>query len=197
MQKWYWLSLVISLVMLAGLYVVAVPILQHDNTQFLPIHKTLCVDRNISEDQLIIIVGAATEWNYATHGLVSYDIVRLPHKKISSHDSIIIVTVSADFPEIISLDSQNEDQNHLGYYYQRGPIPYIGLVIDRIDDNSFKTVMLHELGHSLGLVHSDPIEGIGTLMYPNIESGSNIITDQDLKQFCSLYGCSANKLHDQ
>lgn len=196
MRLWYWTSF-ITMVMLIGLNFISSPILQHSIKRTTPIHKTLYIDRNLSEDELDIITGAAYEWHTATNGMVNYDIVRLPHQNIDVSNSIVIVIVSADFPEIISLDSQSASYNHLGYYYQGGPIPYIALVPYRIEDKLYKTVVMHELGHSLGLRHSDILLGIGTLMYPNVDAGSNTITDADLQQFCQIYGCDANQLHDQ
>lgn len=198
MRSLYWTSLIV-MIMLFGLNMVSEPILQHTIKRTIPIHKTLYIDRNLSEDELFIITAAAMEWHLATNGLVSYDVVRLPHRNIDIKNSIIIVIVSADFPEIIALDSvkQTEEGNHMGYYYDTGYVPYIGLVPGRIEDKEYRTVIMHELGHSLGMKHTDNIEGIGTLMYPDVSIGADKITDEDLKSFCQIYRCDVSKLHDQ
>jgi len=196
MRLLYWTSLIIA-VMLLVLNIIAVPILTHTVARVAPIHKTLYVDRNLSEDELYIIVGAAWEWHQATNGIVTYDVVRLPAKNIDVHNSIIIVIVSSDFPEMIALDGDDEERIHLAYYHETGPIPYIALVPYRISDADYKPVIMHELGHSLGLSHNEGINGIGTLMYPDIDAGANMITDADLHNFCKIYGCDANHLHDK
>jgi predicted Zn-dependent protease len=77
-----------------------------------------------------------------------------------------------------------------------GAIPYIGIVRSRIEDYEFKEVMMHELGHVLGLKHNLGDDGTGTLMYPDVNLGSDTITDTDLKNFCKLYGCDVSKLHN-
>lgn len=196
MRLLYWTSLIV-MVMLFILNIVAVPILTHTVDRIAPIHKTLYVDRNLSEDELCIIVGAAWEWHTATNGIVTYDVVRMPAKSIDIHNSIIIVIVSADFPEMIALDSASEDRTHLAYYHERGAVPYIALVPYRIADHDYKPVLMHELGHSLGLQHNEGIDGIGTLMYPNVDASASVITDTDLKNFCKIYGCDASHLHDE
>lgn len=190
MRLFYW-TLLVAISLLILLNIGASPILQHSQ---LPIHKILYVDRKATDDQFAIIVGAAFQWQLATSSLVSYDVIRLPAQNIDINKSIVIVMISPDFPNIITLDA--DGNNHLGYF-ERGNVDYIALVPDRIQNESLKTIVMHELGHSLYLKHSDIIDGIGTLMYPNIELGSNKITDTDLAAFCHIYGCDSNKLHDQ
>lgn len=190
MRLWYWTSLIV-MIMLAILNIVSTPILQHGVKHTIPVHKTLYVDRNLSDDDFDLIVSAAYEWHAATKNMVSYDVVRLPHQNIDAKNSIVIVIVSIDFPQVITLDTP--DTISLAYYDDSGTVPYIGLVPDRIQDAMYKTVIMHELGHSLGLKHSDIIEGIGTLMYPYIDIGSDKITHADLQQFCQIYGCDCAK----
>src|SRR5271167_1411273 len=106
MRTWYWTA-IITMIMIFGLNIIATPILQHTTKCTLPVHKTLYIDRNLSEDELAIITGAALEWHNATNGMVTYDVIRLPHKHIDVNNSIIVVIVSADFPEMISLDTED------------------------------------------------------------------------------------------
>ena len=87
--------------------------------------------------------------------------------------------------------------NILGLFDKKSIIPCIILVSNRILENDYKAVVLHELGHSLGLEHNEGINGIDTLMYPSIDLGSNHITFRDGQQFCKLYHCDPNKLKYQ
>jgi hypothetical protein len=196
MRLVYWCSFVV-MVLLFIINIVATPILHHDALRQLPVHKTLYVDRNLSEDEMDIIIGAAWEWHIATNQLVVYDVVRMPAQNIDINNSIVIVIVSADFPDMIALDNLKPDGTHLAYYHEKSIVPYIGLVPFRINDKDYKTVVLHELGHSLGLKHNEGWEGIGTLMYPDVTLGATDITDYDLQAFCKLYGCDATRLHYQ
>lgn len=196
MHLLYWTSLIV-IIMLFVLNIIATPILQHKKEHLtLPVHKTLYIDRHFSDAEFIFITDAALEWETTTNEMVSYDVVRLPKKNIDTKNSIVIVLLSVDFPDIIALDTEM-DINHLGYYYGGGYVPYIGLVTERIADIDYKTIVMHELGHSLGLQHPDIQTGVGELMYYNINMGANYITENDLKQFCHLYKCDPSTLHDQ
>jgi hypothetical protein len=197
MRQLYWTSF-ITMLMLIALNIVSAPILQHFVVHQLPVHKTLYLDRNLSDGDTAIIISAALEWHVATNGLVTYDIIKLPRKNISINNSIVIVIVSPDLPDIIALDSATDgEETHLGYYENNVYIPYIGIIPTRIAPEEYRATIMHELGHSLGMKHTDELEGIGTLMYPNADFGARKITDEDLKAFCVIYHCDASKLHDQ
>lgn len=197
MRPWYIVTLIVVLLLLA-INMIAAPMFKHKaETLHLPVHKTLYVDRTLSDYEFAIITGAAWEWHLATKGLVTYDVERLPSQQIDPPNAIIVCAVSADFPEIIELDAADPEASHMAYFYKYSALPYIGVVSDRIAEKDYRPVMLHELGHSLGLPHNTGVDGIGTLMYPNIDFGATTITDTDLKNFCKLYGCDASKLHDE
>lgn len=54
-----------------------------------------------------------------------------------------------------------------------------------------RVIMLHEFGHCLGLPHLGP----GTLMFPTTgDNNAGRITCTDLKEFCNIWDCDANKL---
>jgi hypothetical protein len=195
MRLLYWTTMIVML-MLVGLNIVAAPILHHRSISYtLPVHKTLYVDRSLSEEELGIITGAALEWHLATKGLVSYDVVRMPYHGIDIRNSIIIMSISPDFPEVIGQDTYSGEESNVGYYDTKYQVPYIGLVTSRIDDKDYIAIVMHELGHSLGLHHND--EEPGTLMYPSLDLGARSITDSDLHHFCQIYKCDASQLHDQ
>jgi len=198
MRLFFW-SLIISALLLIGFAELAAPLvasIQPHHT--LPVHKTLYLERGISEDQMYHILQASMEWNEATNGQVIFDIKRLPQQNFVPLNAIIIFNVTPDYPDIILLDNF-KNHSTLGYFNNDRGLNYIALVDQRITDNDYDTVVMHELGHSLGLEHPDsedhPEIGIGTLMHSTIDTGSNHITDFDLKQFCHLYHCDARKYH--
>ena len=190
------LSLTISLLFLFA--EVATPIVQRNQIEHkLPVHKTLYLERGIYDEEMYHILDAAMEWNRATNGQVVFDIKRLPQADLKAADAIIIFNVTPDFPDIIILDSIKH-YSTLGYYNSRG-LDYIALVDQRISEYNYDAVVMHELGHALGLEHPDSDEhpdiGIGSLMYSVVDAGSNHITNEDLKQFCKLYHCDSSKFH--
>ena len=181
----------LTLILLIGLFNFAAPILTHDSKHYNAVHKTLYVDRYLSADSFDAIVLASIEWHEATHGIVTFDVKRLPQRNIDPDNSIIILDVTEDNPKIIELDSAN-DNSTLGYYDDSNRIESILLIVSRIDPEDFKGVVLHELGHALGLKHQTGAEGIGSLMYPSIDIGATSITPADLHQFCTLYDCKSS-----
>lgn len=164
----------------------------------LPVHKTLYLERTISDDEMYHVLQAAMEWHEATDGQVTFDIKKLPNLKMIPSESIVVFNISEDHPDIILLDAVKH-HNTLGYFNNDRGLDYIALVDQRISERDFNAVIMHELGHSLGLAHPDSDEhpeiGIGSLMYSTIDAGSNHITASDLKQFCQLYHCDSSKFH--
>lgn len=192
-----YLNFVISLTTVIVLYTFVIQIFpdKHSKTYPEQIHVNLYIDREFTEDEQEIIMTAALEWSTATNHIVEYDIIQLPTKDaIELDDSLIIVKYSPDNPRIILMDA-NENKT-LGFYEGHdGPIPYIALVSDRLDlEIDYKEVVLHEMGHSLGLQHIKGEDGWNTLMYPYTDLGADHITEKDLEEFCKLYHCDVSKL---
>ena len=84
---------------------------------------------------------------------------------------------------IIRLD-ELENNSILGYacfvYYSN----FTFIVMDRlVDDNMFKAIVMHELGHLLGIFH---IHKKYTLMYPYSDGIINRITKADLRALCKM-----------
>lgn len=82
----------------------------------------------------------------------------------------------------------------LGFYDQSSPVvPTIWIVQDRIEfEEEYLAIVMHELGHSLGLEHTTHEE---TLMYPMIDGSIMCITQYDLKGFCKIYGCDTEEMN--
>jgi len=199
MRLFFW-SIILSILLILGFAELAAPIAaQHRRTPHtLPVHKTLYLERGIDDEEMIHILQATLEWSEATNGQVIFDVKRLPQQNLMPLDAIVIYNVTPDYPDIILLDAVKKFST-LGYFNNDRGLDYIALVETRISDRDFTPVIMHELGHSLGLEHPDtedhPEIGIGSLMHSTIDEGSNHITDLDLKQFCTLYHCDASKFH--
>lgn len=167
------------------------------------VHITLYLDRNFYDYETDAITKAALEWSEATNHIVEYDIIQLPVEgKIKYSDSLFIVKKAPDDPKILLMDFAEKNET-LGVYEPQG-LPSISLVADRLADDNYKEVVLHELGHSLGLEHLEGQDNMDALMFPytNVEldngdiipAGSDHITEKDLIAFCKLYRCDVSKL---
>jgi len=156
------------------------------------IHKTLLIDRAFTEEEAEFITMAAIEWSNATNHVVDIDVVQLPNdEELLLLNSIIITHASPDSPDVLIREAVTGDVV-LGLYSRRLGIGVIQIVSSRIIESQYKAVVLHELGHALGLDHNEGLEGVDTLMCPYIDFAADHITPTDLKKFCKLYDCSKN-----
>lgn len=162
------------------------------------IHKTLFLDPKFSSAEKEDIILAAIEWSNATNHIVSLDVVSIPAPDdLMDQTSILVIRSEYYDPDIIIKDATSKALT-LGLHFETDGLEVIKLVPERIANKAsqfaFKTVVLHEIGHSLGLDHNEGLAGIGTLMSPFIDNDADHITHKDLVNFCKLYHCDANKL---
>lgn len=159
-----------------------------------PTHKILFIDNHFSDNEIEIIKESANEWSNKTHNIIKFDIEKMPSKKhLNLNNDVLIIPVTSNFPDIIITDKFYDCDCTLGFYNNKGPINFIEIATDRISDNNYKNVVLHEIGHSVGLTHNN---NIGTLMYPTVQFTADYITEDDLVEFCKLYKCDPKKLRD-
>lgn len=190
---------VLSVIVLAGVWSVAITVWPGPKVYPAHVHKTLYVDRYLDDDTFEAISYAAIRWSVGTNHIIDYDVVRMPitdHKEIADPEaSIVIVGVSPEYPDVIQSDTENGEST-LGIYKERcTALPVIELVLDRIlDPDTLEMVLMHEMGHSVGLKHNEGMDGVGTLMYPDVMLGADFITVTDRENFCKLYNCDPKEL---
>lgn len=169
-----------------------------ENNTINPIEIVL-VSPEFSEYEKGLIESALNEWSYSTKNLIHF--IVLYNKDIFDIDMtenniilpIMMRPVDEDniFVQFVDIIIDGEI---LGFYDKTAaPVPNILIVRNRIyDDAEYKTVVMHEIGHSLGLAH---LEDKYNLMYPSSKFGSDCITDLDLKSFCQVYKCDYLKMN--
>lgn len=162
------------------------------------------IDPEFTDHEKFLISEAALEWMHATNNIVKFIFVydkNLDFKVKIDHKPVIF--------NIFHLQPIEEDHIIVEYLDSVLPAPVIGfydnihiinslfttMFIVRVrisSDSEYKAVIMHEMGHSLGLAHSKIAD---TLMYPSVSGSSDCITMVDLKQFCEKYGCDAEQLN--
>lgn len=175
----------------------------YDKSKVYPehVHVTIYLQRDFDDFEQEKIISAAYKWSVATDYRVEYDIVQLPTKeKMQKENVLYFVKISPDHPSIIVMDSLKKATTLAYYDDQYGP-PTISLVTDRMLDDRYEEIVMHELGHSLGIDHLDGLENMDTLMFPytniivdggSIPAGSDHITPKDIEAFCKIHHCSLN-----
>ncbi len=128
-----------------------------------------------SEEDMGVIRDSLEEWSDA---LDEYVVFQFVSSDESVPDSLITVT-----PDTL----QNiRDERGLDAVTDWTPVSRGGdiTVPYDVDPVHFHRLMLHELGHTLGLDHDKP----GTVMAPSTGTASDWITCDDVCQFCEFNG---------
>lgn len=154
------------------------------------LHKNVYVDNKFDDIEKQYIIEAGKEWELRTHNLVEFnflfefslDDIEL----VNSRYALIIKKANKNDEDFNRFDKKLQDA--LGVYDPRPNTPIIYILSERLDFTDYKATVMHELGHSLFLKHSNSGKAI---MYPYIgkEDIHKNIHTIDLEQFCDLYQC--------
>jgi hypothetical protein len=151
--------------------------------------KQIYFDKDLDKSIIYEICISLDEWEFTTK-----DEVYFSEKRIISYDEY--TQISSDnsifFRELNSTDeltlSMNALKNNTLAFYYNGKHKQIVFVKDSLDEQEtdIHPIILHELGHSLGLNHDLKYN---TIMYRSISHISNGITQDDVDQFCDVNRC--------
>jgi hypothetical protein len=147
-------------------------------------------DKGFTETQKALVEKAAAEWERATGGLESVDIVWEADPAVY-HPRML--KRRAGPPAVYQGEGDAKPIRHYGVTSDRwlmnGETVNVLLWPDTLTDNLVYRTALHEFGHVLmGLEHSTQK---GTVMYPVIEDTADCLTAADLARYCAHRGCEA------
>jgi hypothetical protein len=149
--------------------------------------KILYIEESFSESEIASIKFAAASWISSTNHVVKLQVIQFPFKERSFNKAIIISRIKSKDIEKEFNFSKLFAENMVGFYWDRDLVPRIYIVYDLISNpQEYSAVVMHELGHSMGLNHDNENN---TLMNAEVTNASLIITNKDIQQFCSLYKC--------
>jgi len=162
------------------------------------IHRSVYIDSEFNDDDQELIEQAIDEWDYSTNHMVDYEFVgKIDLKDYYSLNENDIFIYKTDHQDLFikNLDDGRKDGLiTIGYcriYKQKATKLYI--VYDKIYTYSdLKAVVIHELGHSIGLLHTNDENSV---MYYNEGKATGYITNVDLVNFCNLYYCDPKDMH--
>lgn len=153
--------------------------------------KRIYVDGTLTLDEIVCIREASNHWVHRTKGLVRMNVVYVDHDKKNfpektTYNDIVIRKLNSDSAFVL-LTEKIEKIAVYAFYEQKNLYSEINLVTDRYLTNKICTsVVMHELGHSLGLSHA---KTSNALMSEGFDKMSEDISDVDIIEFCKIYNC--------
>ena len=154
-----------------------------DSSPPLPIYR-IQIDPHFSEDQVARIYGAVEVWQEVLQEVIVLQPISFPVQSEEEEYGWIKIYPN-DIPDCPGCQAFT----NWSYTDARTESAIIRMRPDFTGDY-FSTLILHELGHALGLNHSDP--ETHSIMYHDPKHAE--ITCFDRKNVCAMWGCDSNCL---
>lgn len=163
-------------------------------------NKILFVDSRFEEKEREMIQESVNEWQSTTKGLATFRIiwdfdVENEYPSVRGMSNVLIAyKANSKEPVFVEMEESGKVNQTLGLYHYRDHVPTISIVHDRLEftmRDYYRGVIIHELGHSMGLPHFN-IKN--TIMYPSMDESSYHLTKDDLELFCDYYGCNVDQM---
>lgn len=181
-------------------------ILPAKHPNIIHIQRILHIDPDFTIQEQLMIQSAAAEWENVTNHFVSFSYLPYPQfdplqpqmeyepwqNTVCSKHVLIMKMYSTDY--VIQEIEQKIGYQIAGYtnrnMNEECGLESIYVVSNRTKDGFWlRTIMLHELGHELELDHSSHYNAI---MFSNIHIDVKCLTQNDLDDFCDIWGCNSN-----
>ncbi len=149
-------------------------------------YYTVLADENLQEGHKVAILTALNEWAEKTNQTLSYKLsfVDMSQDPPSLNSHTIKVYVKDPGPGYLGWTTWSA-QEYSAYTFVR----------PSVDDELFRRIMLHELGHAFNLSfngnphYEGPYESV---MHPSIGDDSSHICCPELQAFCNEFGCQVD-----
>lgn len=171
---------------------------------------TVIIDDKFDRDERKVISNALRDWEYATDDMLEFDVINDVWRsgdrpfytpRPDPETGVVYCTRDIYVSRVLSTDRRVKDieatiqgEVHGGFdlagYANPGCVSkWIMLVADRVSSEvEYRTLVIHEVGHILGMQHIDSREK-KTVMFPTLEGSATCITDTDMRQFCRGWSC--------
>jgi hypothetical protein len=137
------------------------------DAEIMPDVVPVYIDAEFTLDQKASIIFAVNDWNWTLNGYRQYVIEDVSFRY---EQSVLRRVVDTGQGLIVAIadgkDWSNVPENALAWVDDLGD-PVVHVVVDRLGSRDLKTIMMHEMGHTLGVGHAGIRRSLMAGSYPD------------------------------